>query len=205
MVRRIDSYNIPFSNFSKFRPEILIQSRRSAFCLVSDTNSSKQNQKQKANKSQDTIDSAGVQPNVYGGRRNGEKSKEKIICNIMLNKANCKKLIQEKNDFELAKVLQEYDSIGRTENGNGCTNRSLTTNQEPSDRTRRYYLRTRSKQISDTKDEAVPAKRVKMDAVVKGRGNKKVVVANGRKTRSSAPLNGDRSKTVERVTRGRKK
>lgn len=122
----------------------------------------------------------------------------------MLNKTNCKKIIQEKDDFELAKMLQEYDSIGRTENGNGCANQSLTKDQEPSARTRRYYLRTRSKQISDVKDEAVPAKRAKMDTVVKEIGSNKVVV-NGRKTRGATSLNGDYSKKVERLTRGRKK
>lgn len=122
----------------------------------------------------------------------------------MLNKANCKKLIQEKDDFELAKMLQEYDSIGRTENGNGFANHSLTKDQEPSARTRRYYLRTRSKQISDGKDEAVPAKRAKLEAVVKQSGSNKVVV-NGRKTRSSAPSNGDFRKKVEPLTRGGRK
>lgn len=122
----------------------------------------------------------------------------------MLNKTNCKKIIQEKDDFELAKLLQEYDSIGRTENGNGFANHSLTEDQEPSARTRRYYLRTRSKQSSDVKDEAVPAKRAKMDSVVKELGSNKVVV-NGRKARGVAPLNGDYSKKVERLTRGRKK
>lgn len=124
---------------------------------------------------------------------------------MLSNAANCKKMIQEKDDFELAKMLQEYDSIGRTENGNGCANHSLTKDQEPSARTRRYFLRTRSKQISDATDEAVPAKRAKIDAVVKERGGNKVVV-NGRKTRSSALLNGHFSKTVvERLARGRKK
>lgn len=187
-------------SFSKFKPEILIKSRRSAFCLVSDMNSIK-NQKHYTNTSQDTTDS--VEKNLYG-RRNGEKSKEKIICNIMLNKANCKKLIQEKHDFELAKMLQEYENVGHTENGNGCANHSLNKDQAPSDRTRRYYLRTRSKQISDAKDEAVPAKKAKLDSIVKERGSNKVVV-NGRKTRSSALLNGDLTKKVERLTRGRKK
>lgn len=123
----------------------------------------------------------------------------------MLNKANCKRMIQEKDDFELAKMLQECDSIGRTENGNGCDDHSLTNDQEPSARTRRYYLRTRSKQIADVKDETVPAKRAKLvDASVNNGGSNKVVV-NGRKTRSSAPLNGDYSSKVTRVTRGRKK
>lgn len=179
---------------------MLIKSRRSAFCLVSDKNSTK-NQKHHSNTSQDTTDA--TEKNLCG-RRNGEKSKEKIICNIMLNKTNCKKMIQEKDDFELAKMLQEYDNVGRTENGNGCANHSLNKDQAPSDRTRRYYLRTRSKQISDAKDEAVPAKKAKMDSVVKERVSNKVVV-NGRKTRSSAPLNGNLTKKVERLTRGRKK
>lgn len=125
------------------------------------------------------------------------------MCNIMLNKTNCKKIIQEKDDLELAKVLQEYDN-GRTENGNGFANHSSTKDQQPSARTRRYYLRTRSKQGSDVKDEAVPAKRAKMDSVVKERAINKVVV-NERKTRSSAPLNGDFLKKIERLTRGRKK
>ncbi|KAG4066111.1 hypothetical protein HA402_010313 [Bradysia odoriphaga] len=176
---------------SKFKPEHFTKTRRSAFCLVSDTSTN-----QKANKSQDTTDSG--ERNV-AGRRNGEKSKEKIICNIMLNKANCKRMIQEKGDFELAKMLQECDSIGRTENGNGCDDHSLTKDQEPSARTKRYYLRTRSKQISDAKDETLPTKKVKLvDGINK-------VVVNGRKTRSSAPLNGDYASKVNRVTRGRKK
>ncbi len=123
----------------------------------------------------------------------------------MLNKTNCKKLIQEKGDFELAKMLQEYDSVGRTENGNGCDNHSLANDQEPSARTRRYYLRTRSKQISDVKDEAVPAKKMKLNAIAKDDGGSNKVVVNGRKTRSSAPSNGDYSIIVDRLTRGRKK
>lgn len=123
----------------------------------------------------------------------------------MLNKANCKRMIQEKGDFELAKMLQECDSIGRTENGNGCDdNHSLTKDQEPSARTKRYYLRTRSKQTSGAKDDCVPAKKAKLGTAVNDCSSNKVVV-NGRKTRSSAPSNGDYSSKVNRLTRGRKK
>ncbi|KAJ6635408.1 hypothetical protein Bhyg_13993, partial [Pseudolycoriella hygida] len=110
---------------SKFKPEISFKSRPSAFCLVSATKQNNQNQK--PNKSQDI---SGTDKRKMLRRRNGDKSnKEKIICNIVLNKPNCQKSVQKDIDVKSAKMLRECENVGRTENGNGYDCHLLTKAQ----------------------------------------------------------------------------
>lgn len=105
---------------------------------------------------------ASVPPPTYSVY-NRNKSNEKLMCNILLEKTKCDRIVQqEKGDYELAKMLQEYDDVavvvaaakppaavknGKSTKLNGCTaKRTAAADIDlamPS--TRRYFLRSRSK------------------------------------------------------------
>lgn len=178
---------------SKFKPEAPLKVKNSAFCLVSKPTAKKvtvataaaaagnkritrtvlkaqikstsQKQRQPLPPPAAAVATvpASVPPPTYSVY-NRNKSNEKLMCNILLEKTKCDRIVQqEKGDYELAKMLQEYDDVavvvaaakppaavvknGKSTKLNGCTAKRTAAadidSAMPS--TRRYFLRSRSK------------------------------------------------------------
>lgn len=115
---------------SCFHPEAPLKVRNSAFCLVAPVAVGCQ-QENKLVALKRPIPTS--QPPTNGSSQSysvqsGTKSKQqKLMCNIAIDKSNRERiLMQEKSDFELAKMLQEFDQDVRSPTSNNGTNRKTT-------------------------------------------------------------------------------
>lgn len=153
---------------------------------------------------------------------NRNKSKEKIMCNILLEKTKREKmLLQEKEDYELAKMLQEYDSdvvqppsnVANGENTSATASTAETINLTSINlnRTRRYFLRSRSKQNSNSSSTSASSSTVTIAAAAAAPPpgsptiSNGVTLINGKANSSKVILNGKVNKIVRRNVGRRKK
>lgn len=145
---------------------------------------------------------------------NRNKSKEKIMCNILLEKTKREKmLLQEKEDYELAKMLQEYDNDGiplsnlADTNAANSNNSAATINLSSINlcRTRRYFLRSRSKQNAAPTVAAAPAATASATKASKSSTHitNGCTLTNGKGTK--VILNGKVTKAITRSVGKRKK
>lgn len=234
--------NFKLSLSSKFKPELPLKVRNSAFCLVPKTaaadavikpltnkrttrNSQLKATATSVTKTAPITTTTTTAPSSYSVY-NRNKSKQKLMCSLPTKPKSEKKLLQVQSDYELAILLQEYDdndvvvsscqptngrchdtsslNVKQVPNSNRETDAATTTVDHISSiaadisKTRRYFLRSRSKpQAIDT----TPTTSIKLNGTV----NRKSTVTNGTKSRTKPTvLNGRVEKCVGSVSNRRK-
>lgn len=122
----ISPYLKLFSSFSCFHPEAPLKVRNSAFCLVAPlaVGSQQENKLVAVKRSIPTSLPSNGSNQSYSVQSGTKSKKQKLMCNIALDKTNRERiLMQEKSDFELAKMLKEFDEEAQSTSSNNGTDR----------------------------------------------------------------------------------